>query len=171
MRVLLPIALLVAATASAQEVQQTPENAQRFLSLAAESFPMEVEEPHQGQGFIHYDLVSITQGGDVCTSLVEATPTWFTGSGKTVSQGDLNRLPDIRRKYGFSAPPFTIDWSVTRISETADLRTGQPYLVLASPDLTLHLLPQRPDPAFQKRLVYAMEFLKATCDKTAETGF
>lgn len=171
MRALIPIAALAAATVSAQEVQQTPEGAQRFLSLVAESFPMEVEEPHRGMGFIHYQLVSIEQGSDVCTSLVGARPTWFTGSGKTVSEGDLNRLPDIRRKYGFSAPPFTIDWSATRIGEAADWQTGKPYLVLTSPDLTLHLLPQRPDPALQKRLVYAMEFLKATCDRTAETGF
>jgi hypothetical protein len=173
---------LVAAPIGAQdEPQQTVEGAQRFLSVVASN-----QQPH----FMAHYYIWPTAGleyridgasGEGCATQFTGQPFGFSRrsyNGFWVAAGAAGWNPatfeTVRANNGLQRLPLTVDWSrvnsVSLVALVASTDDGSRHNVLIrwpGGFITLNFA----DNALAKRVEYAANFLKAACDKTAETGF
>jgi hypothetical protein len=182
MRTLLALALL-AAPAAAQEVQQTPEGAHRFLGLVPQqvrvtALPHRFVYPAAG---IQYAIGSIREDGP-CASIIEGKADAYAVRGYWTYDSnrgfDARVPPRLAQQYNMLVPPYRIDWgsvssimlgdyAVANPTGTSDA-VGQIMLIHAGGTMVqLRIF----DAVMAKRVQYAMQFLKESCDATAETGF
>jgi hypothetical protein len=161
--------------------QQTVEGAQRFLSLvASEQKPRFMAHyfvwPTAG---VEYTIDGATAGN--CSTTFTGQPYGYSRRstvGSWVMVGQPGWSPQIfetvRANNGMPKMPVTVDWSrvikISLASTVANPDEGIRHNVLitwAGGFITL----DPADDALAKRIEYAANFLKAACDKTAETGF
>lgn len=173
---------LVAAPLGAQdEPQQTVEGAQRFLSVLAANKQLIFEAHYYAWPTVglEYRLDGAIAGD--CKTQFTGQPAAFSrrsSVGTWTSAGAAGWNPatfeTVRANNNLSRLPITVDWSrvtsvsvVARVASTDDGSRGNVLINWAGGFLTLNAS----DNALAKRIEYAANFLKAACDKTAETGF
>jgi hypothetical protein len=182
MRTLLAIALL-ATPAAAQEVQQTPEGAHRFLSLVPQqvrvtALPHRFVYPAAG---IQYVIGSIRDDGP-CASVIEGRADAYATRGYWTYDShrgfDARIPPRLAQQYNMRVPPYRIEWGSVSSITLGDYAVANPtgisdaigQIMLIQSGST-HVQLRIFDAAMAKRVQYAMQFLKESCDATAETGF
>lgn len=172
------LALLTSSTATAQDAAQTPEGAQRFVSILAEKGSLKV--------FYHYLLwprfnliyrVTSAASAGQCVTRLEGVPSSMQLKGRPFftapSPAFENDFKAFLKSYTHTPLPIAIDWSqVTSISITGhtvgSANDGSTLWIVGSAGGTALYVG---DAALTKRVHYALTFLKEHCDKTGETGF
>ena len=187
--------LALTAPAAAQDGSEasgarTPENAQKFLEVAADKFGLTMEgtegltsgrfDPAQ----LRYGNVQISSEGK-CRTRFDGTVTEFfikdstqtiIASGAGTSAATIDALG---KKYGYSSvrtAPWIIDWStVTKVGVATDYdpqngtREVPAGAVATSPSQSITLIGSSEE--IGNRLRLAMETLRVACDPAADTGF
>jgi hypothetical protein len=178
---------ITAVPASAQDIQQTPEGAQRFLSTVIKQYEIvAVTTYNKPKAHLAYRLTNAHSMG-VCVTKFD--------TGWRIYADYLDRQDPIERESGQQGwseaqyqryirlagtqePPFTIDWSrvnllkiVTTTAPNKNISSDGRNRRVAILEGTNVLVLILPDEDLAKRVQYAMQFLKEACDKTAETGF
>jgi hypothetical protein len=159
--------------------KQTPEGAQRFLTLIAEQQPVFVYPTRQTWPAFGAAYRAAMAGNGTCETRVHGKlatyfngKTWIPADSTQFNQG---RLTALHTQYRVPAPPYTIDWSrvssVQIVDGVAVNEVGTPGRVVLTSGASGSVQLLFEDPVTAKRVRYAMEFLKTHCDKTAETGF
>ena len=168
--------------AAAQEAPaQTAENAHRFLSLIGQQHPIMLYPARYRADFrLEYGNVEFATNA-VCTTTVAAGLRAYTPAGRpwifwNAPNFNQRRLEQELATRQISPPPYEIDWSKVAsvtLNDTlieggaADVPQRGILIVMQSGFIQLAFQ----DAATARRVHYAMEFLKAHCDRTAETGF
>jgi hypothetical protein len=178
MRWIAGLMLLVSSSAIGQGATQTPEGAQRFLSILAEQGALKIYYHYLlwPQFHLSYQVTSASSGGE-CVTRLEGVPDsiQFKGglSSMVPSAGFDSDFRIFTRFYTHAPPPSAIDWSNVR-----SITITGPAAGATNDGLTLWITGGAGgsalyigDAALTKRVHYALTFLKEHCDKTAETGF
>lgn len=182
--VLAAAALLSGPAARGQDApQQTVEGAHRFLALFSDQQliklnPVRGVWPRFG---VEYKA-SFTKKSDCETTVGGALRAYYTPNQGWVMVGtpqfEQRRFESLGTRNGVPLPylPVTIDWSrvssVSIVDSIIDDGTSPfPGMVVSLQTPTWQARFTMPDAPSAQRLEYAMEFLKAACDQTAETGF
>jgi hypothetical protein len=179
MRIGLLLLAFAAMTSSAiaQEVEQTTENAQRFLTLIGESRDIRYNLSRTGWPNWSAEYKAQFARMSECETQVNGTPfAFYDGSWRYRDSTNFDtRFAAQIARYKPIVPPFKIPWakvsSVTIVGGlTADSSDypGQVVLITTK-NATVQFWIS--DTATAKRVQYAMEFLRVACDETAETGF
>lgn len=178
MRYLLPVILLATPTV-AQDTKQTPEGAQRLLSILAEQGSLQLfyHYQHWPRFTLIYRATAATSES-VCLTRLDARPESIGIPLKATVTGPSaefnSALRSLAPAYTHVPPPAAINWAkVTSVTiggwaATVD-RSDELTVWIAEPDGGTAL--RVADGAMVKRVHYAATFLKEHCDKTAETGF
>ena len=174
-------AVMAAPLGAQDQPQQTVEGAQRFLSVVASQ---------QRPRFMAHYYVWPTAGVEykIDGAIAGNCTTQFTGQpfgysrrssvGTWVMAGGAGWSPEtfeqVRANNNMPRMPVTVDWGrVTTIALGGTVASstdgsGQNVVINWSGGFfTIYT----EDTALAKRIEYAANFLKAACDKTAETGF
>ena len=191
--------MLLAVPAAAQDgseasAARTPENAQRFLTVAAEQYPILVTQDKFGGYYgalLNFKITGMESTG-VCSSRVGGTANQFSAKdsqGNSVSayasspgyagQGDpvalLASRADIVEQLKLALPPYDIDWSkVTSLGNPTLWNGSSNYVVKSYVQVVQNGLPltfMAPSEEMAGRMLLAMETLKKACDKTEGLGF
>ena len=184
----------VAQDGSETSAARTPENAQRFLGVTAEQYPILVTPNQFGYPYaalLNFKLTGFTPTGP-CSSRVEGVANQFSAkdsSGNSVAayasqpgyagQGDpvalLASRSDIVEQYKLALPPYDIDWARVTSLGNPTLSNGQSNYVPKSYVQVLHangaVTFMAPSEEMAGRMLLAMETLKRACDKTEGLGF
>jgi hypothetical protein len=163
---------------SAQEVEQTPENAQKFLSLIGESRDVKINfSRHRWPDFSAEYRVQFSRAGE-CATQVDGKPfAYFDGAWRYEGTSNFDaRFKSLMQRHTLAGPPWTIDWTkvgsitiVDGLIPDSALHPGQVIVVRYGGKAFVQFVIS--DQATAKRVHYAMEFLRVACDRTAETGF
>lgn len=190
---------LLAAPVGAQDgseasAARTPENAQRFLAVTAEQYPILFTPNQFGYPYpvlLNFRTTSIASTG-VCSSRVDGTANQFSAkdkAGNTVQAyaaqpgyagtGDpvalLASRTDIVEQYKLPVPPYDIDWSRVTSLGNPTLWNGstnhvpKSYVQVIQNGLAITFM--APSEEMAGRMLLAMETLKKACDKTEGLGF
>lgn len=171
------LALFLAAPAQAQDApQQTVEGAQRFLAILAEQRQLVIIASGDAGATAMANYWAESAEGEDCRTRFATRPRAYQWAGKARFQSDQPgfREDDFARiiaRYSLPVPPFAVDWSRISGVQLFPIGPGNELqgVRIAQGDHALELYV--PDSALAQRVVYAAEFLKAACDRTAETGF
>lgn len=167
--------------ASAQDgseavTSRTPEGAQRFL---ASELPSQLGVDTYGS---KKDAVTKVTSADICTTSFEITPMigrWvYKGSDNLVpddviyqSREGVNTMTMERKDFRDLSRPertFTVNWALVRAVEP-DIKLGVKLIAPSSQEssgtLYFHVTELR------NRAAAAMDFLRAYCDPTKDSGF
>lgn len=192
------VAMVLASPTAAQDGSEasgarTPENAQRFLAVMAQQYPLLVT-PTYGWGTtanLTYKVTSVASD-DRCTSRIDGTVQTFQAmdaNGNSVfppgndysnpdkhaelfaARQDLVTLRNIR------TGPYDIDWSRVSFVGEAQYYNQQKNAyepvkgtaLVAVDKLSIVFMP--PNPELAGRLLLALQTLKQACDKTEGLGF
>ena len=168
-----------AAADGAGPPQQTAEGAHRFLALITEqqnifAYPTRNSWPAFGAKY----HVTMAQDGPCATRVDGKVAAYTFGQGWVLAgtpQFNAKRLAALHAQHRVAPPPYTIDWSrvasvaiVNGVVPDAQDNPGQVVLTDGANGFVQLFFA---DQTTAKRVRYAMEFLKLSCDKTAETGF
>lgn len=187
-------ALALTAPAAAQDGSEaagprTPENAQKFLEVAAGRFGLFME----GKGMLttgQFDVDKLRYGkleitaASKCQTRFDGTISefWLKEGGTVVSSGRETSaavINGLAKQYGrtwLKTAPYIIDWStVTKVAvgSNFDPKKGEIEVpetaVVRSPTQSITLISASEEIAGRLRL--AMETLRLACDSTKELGF
>lgn len=186
--------LLLVGHASAQETQQTPEGAQRFLGVLAKQHPVWLYpglNNNAGSIDASFRLTDVVSDGKCATRLVgmphifngtDDTGAFSSGPSATYEKGgheNLARLEAALAKWSVKGLPYSIDWARVSSVKQANRHKAehlQSYVYptkllvqLSTADATFAFI--LPSEEIATRVAYAMEFLRLSCDMTADTGF
>jgi hypothetical protein len=176
--VLLASFSLCASSAIAQEVQQTPEGAHRFLALISENQKVILNYSRfRFPEFTAEYRIQFVRASE-CQTSIEGQPTGYAFDRNWQQPDSYNfqaRITAYMQRYNLPTPPLHVDWSKVGsveianglIADNSELY-GRVILIRQSGGLIQTLYE---DQATAKRVQYAMQFLKEACDQTAETGF
>lgn len=174
---------------------RTPENAQKFLSVVAAQFSIQLAPRimrlnDQSYWDLNYKPVRISSQ-DRCVTVIDGDVLQFyakDGDGNLVQTGDLDPSSnsqllasrgDLVTRWKIKTAPYVIDWG--KVSYLGKMKT-EPYnqatkswadldgtigIVAGETQVGLYL----PDKEIGQRLMLAMQTLKAACDKTEGLGF
>ena len=175
--------------------QQTPQNAQLFLSTVAKQYAVTVYPGIYNESNsldINYRWLDAVAEG-TCVTRFEAGIGSFVGrdnagafsSGPTATfekggQENLPRLAEALKFWSIKGFPYVVNWSkavsakqTNRIKVEAMTSSGnlpaKQAVILTTSDATFAFY--FPSEELATRVAYAMEFLRMSCDKTAQTGF
>ena len=183
----LALSSVAAGVASAQEIQQTPQGAQRFLSTLVNQYNIvAVTTYNRSKVHLAYRLADAQSMGVCVTrfnsrsrvyvdSLDRQDPIERESGQQGWSEAQYRRYVQIA---GTKEPPFNVDWS--RVTLLKIVTTTAPNKNVPSDGRNRRVAIQEgadvlvlilPDEDLAKRVQYAMQFLKEACDHTAETGF
>ena len=186
-------AVLAATPLAAQDApQQTVEGAQEFLRLITTQFSMSNSALTSGESYFTYRNIRF-EPESACTSTISSELTWRVSGEQSIpaagneqnfegykavllrgSQMDATALANWHKAFEGNRFRTSVDWSSVSSIETY---SAKPY---GAPDdvkrvIIVHAQPAfalvAPDVALATRIAYAMEFLRAACDRSAETGF
>ncbi len=188
-------ALVLAAPSAAQDgsepsAARTPENAQRFLAVAAAQYPLTMT---MTAGWSHanltYRIASVTSE-DRCASRLEGPVSHFQvndSSGKSIYPEGNNYSDPAKHAELFAArqdlvalhklktAPYDIDWSkVTSLGNPALWNGSASVTYKSGVQITFDqsaLTIWTPSEEMGGRLLLAMQTLKQACDKTEGLGF
>lgn len=188
----------VAQDGSETSAARTPENAQRFLSVMAEQYPIVVTPlgyyHYQHAIYLSFKPVRIT-ATERCASRVEGEVERFYATDPKTGQQvggttDLDPVKnaqwlaqygDIVTHYKKKISPFDVDWSkVTYLEKTPNVTTTynqttksweklDTAITIVAGDVTLDFY--TPSAELANRILLAMDTLKKACDKTEGLGF
>lgn len=171
MRALVPVALLAVASASAQDVQQTPENAQRFLRLVAEQSEIKAYPPGDRDSVAY---IVRFRSDETCVTQVDGLPYGYYKEGNWTDLRLRSPRPDevegALLLHRVTGPPWTINWGLS-YSVNIESTEVWPMRIVRISDASGSRNFFMPDEATAQRVRRAMQFLKEHCDQTAETGF
>ena len=186
------LAALATSPLAAQDApQQTVEGAQEFLRLISSQFSMANNALSGEYVFVHRNIRFEPESA--CVSTIGSELAWRYGADQSVpglgndenfarykavllrgSTMDAAALANWHAQYEGMRYPTAIDWSSVSSVETVG---AKPYGALDDTKrvTVIHAQPAisvvAPDVALATRIAYAMEFLRAACDVSAETGF
>lgn len=174
-------AVLAAPLSAQDEPQQTVEGAQRFLSVVAQNQRPRFMAHYYAwpTAGLEYSITSAAAGD--CTTQFSGQPFGYSrrsSVGSWTMVGNAGWSADtfevVRANNGLPRMPVTVDWSrVTSIAlgaVVASTDDGSRHNVIINWSGGFFTI-WTDDDALAKRVEYAANFLKAACDKTAETGF
>jgi hypothetical protein len=185
---------LAAQDGSEASAARTPENAQKFLNVVAQQYPIQltttVMRLNQYDWNLSYKPVRITSQ-DRCVTIINGDVYQFfakDGDGNMVQTGDLDPARnsqllasrgDLVTRWKIRTAPYVIDWA--KVSYLGKMLT-EPYIQatkswteldgtigIVAGETQVGLYP--PDKEIAQRLMLAMQTLKAACDKTEGLGF
>lgn len=185
-------AALVTGPLGAQEApQQTVEGAQEFLRLISLQFSMANGALTSGETYFAYRNIRFAPES-ACSSSISSELDWrlngeqaIPGAGndanferykavQTRGWPDANVTANWHKQMEAWRLRTSVDWSTVSSVQKGSAKTyGAPddvkraILVNAQPAFVLFA----PDEPVATRIAYAMEFLRAACDRSAETGF
>lgn len=180
--------LLMTSGATGEEIEQTPEGAQLFLSTLVRQYEMGVVTTYSSpSAHLVYLLTSADQDGVCRTRFDGDAQVYVEGTGTerpvAVNKGSPQWSEEKYRRFlsmsRTAEPPFVIDWSRVLPLELVD--SSAPGKLGSDKEMRRVLVSQGsrsrplvflfPDEAIARRAQYAMQFLKEHCDQSAETGF
>lgn len=186
-------AALVASPLTAQDApQQTVEGAQEFLRLISTQFSMANSPLTSGDAYFAYRNIRF-EPESACTSTISSELDWRISGEQSIpsagndqnferykavilrgSQMDATTLANWHASFEPNRFRTSVDWSSVSSVQKMSAKTygatddvKRVILVNAQPAFVLFA----PDEPLATRIAYAMEFLRAACDRSAETGF
>lgn len=192
--------MLLALPAAAQDgseasAARTPENAQRFLVVAAEQYPITATPKTLYYNYdwdLSYKPIRVT-AVDRCITRFDGEVSRFYGkdaNGQTVG-GNLDidpaknaewfrAHPDVVARLKIKTAPYEVDWS--KVTHLARVQNGHSYnqakkaydeldgtIAIIAGETAFALYP--PSVELAGRMLLAMQTLKQACDKTEGLGF
>ena len=198
---LVPALMLLAAPVVAQDgseasAARTPENAQRFLSVATEQYPISMTPKTYFASYdweLSYKPIRAASV-DRCVTRFEGEVSRFyakDASGQLVgghADADpaknaewFRASPEIVERLKLKTAPYEVDWSkVTHLAPAQNAMAGYDQVKKAYPEIDGSIAIIAGDTSFALyapsaelggRMLLAMQTLKQACDKTAELGF
>ncbi|WP_133364683.1 hypothetical protein [Qipengyuania sediminis] len=163
-----------AAAAAPAAPAQTVEGARRFLNLLAEDGHLEFQRWNKTGYNISYKVSSVDLAQ--CRSTFTGTPYGYPDDAGNLiypnsTAWSVGAFHSAVAARAIPPAPYTLEWS--KISAIAlfkptqyDVERGL-YITTSDDTFSIKL----PTADLAKRVRYAAEFIKASCDRTAETGF
>jgi len=192
-------AALMAMPLAAQDTQQqTPEGAQEFLRRASMQFSLANSPIESGENFIVHTNIRF-EPASICVSDISSEMKWRQGAEMSLpnagSEENLERYRAFMMKgltqngtvplqpatqaswdayFNGLRYPREVNWASVSSVETVGAKAygagddnKRVVVVHAKPAFAI----VAPDAGLAARIAYAMEFLRAACDMSAETGF
>jgi len=190
------VTLAFAVPASAQDgsesgAARTPENAQKFLSVTADQYPIMATSTWQWQ-HAQVSYRARFASSERCNTTLDGAPQefWVKMSDGSITQAAsdaadrpaavqalLNQRQDLVTAVKMKTAPYAIDWAkVSSLgyaqyydSASSSMKAYKNYISLTFEDTALVITV--PTEELAARMLLAMETLKKACDKTEGLGF
>ena len=163
-----------AETAAPAGPAQTVDGARRFLNLLAEDGHLEMQSWNKSGWMVSYKATSVDFAQ--CQSTFMGTPYGYPDQAGNFIYPNSTAWSEpafyaVVAGREIPTAPYTLEWS--KIAAISTYKPGQydTERAVAISGSDKHLYLKLPTPELAKRVRYAVEFIKASCDRTAETGF
>lgn len=162
------------AGAAAPATTQTVEGARRFLNLLAEDGHLEMQSWNKTGWMVSYKATSVDFSQ--CRSTFTGTPYGYPDQAGNMIFPNSTAWSEpafYAAVAGREIPtaPYTLEWSKIAAVSTYKPTQYDSERAVAISGSDRHFYLKLPTPDLAKRVRYAVEFIKASCDRTAETGF